>query len=67
MDPESAAKGYEQIVSLMSGDGHVQSDGVQFQPLCMLRKALGAEFGTVTFRVGRCTFFRTTVRPECHI
>ena len=29
-DPESAAKGYEQIVSLMSEDGHVQPDGVQF-------------------------------------
>jgi ABC-type nitrate/sulfonate/bicarbonate transport system substrate-binding protein len=30
MDPDSAAKGYEQIVSLMSEDGHVQPDGVQF-------------------------------------
>jgi len=30
MDPESAGKGYEQIVSLMSEDGHVQPDGVQF-------------------------------------
>ncbi len=30
MDPESATKGYEQIVSLMSEDGHVEPDGVQF-------------------------------------
>lgn len=30
MDPESATKGYEQIVSLMSEDGHVNPDGVQF-------------------------------------
>lgn len=30
MDPDSAAKGYEQIVSIMSEDGHVHPDGVQF-------------------------------------
>jgi ABC-type nitrate/sulfonate/bicarbonate transport system substrate-binding protein len=30
MDPESAAKGYEQIVSLMSEDGRVNAAGVQF-------------------------------------
>jgi NitT/TauT family transport system substrate-binding protein len=30
MDPESATKGYEQILSLMSEDGRVQPDGVQF-------------------------------------
>ena len=30
MDSESATKGYEQIVSLMSEDGHVQAEGVQF-------------------------------------
>ena len=30
MDPESATKGYEQIVSIMSEDGHVEPDGVQF-------------------------------------
>ena len=30
MDPESATKGYEQIVSLMSEDGHVEAGGVQF-------------------------------------
>jgi NitT/TauT family transport system substrate-binding protein len=30
MDSESAGKGYEQIVSLMSEDGRVQPDGVQF-------------------------------------
>jgi hypothetical protein len=30
MDPESAAQGYEQIVSIMSEDGHVHPDGVQF-------------------------------------
>jgi NitT/TauT family transport system substrate-binding protein len=30
MDSDSAAKGYEQVVSLMSEDGHVQIDGVQF-------------------------------------
>ena len=27
---ESAAKGYEQIVSIMSEDAHVNVDGVQF-------------------------------------
>ena len=30
MDPESAGKGYEQIVNLMSEDGHVEPEGVQF-------------------------------------
>jgi NitT/TauT family transport system substrate-binding protein len=30
MDPDSAAKGYEQIISIMSDDGRIQSDGVQF-------------------------------------
>jgi hypothetical protein len=30
MDPDSAAKGYEQIVSLMSEDGRVNAAGVQF-------------------------------------
>jgi len=30
MDSDSAVKGYEQVVSLMSEDGHVQIDGVQF-------------------------------------
>ena len=30
MDPESATKGYEQILSLMSEDGRVEPEGVQF-------------------------------------
>lgn len=30
MDPDSAAKGYEQIVSIMSEDGRIHPDGVQF-------------------------------------